>query len=420
MIVLRAVLLFRAKWETLTSILLMGVIVLTRLGGTLLAFVVLARFLSLSDFGSFVSGYSLAMIVAVAVDYGFSHSLLRDVGADRGNASNYISGGLRAKFVLSALAIATAPVLASWFYPGTNAVVFYILICFAMFNSFAEFFGTALRALGRYHEEAITQSLCTLGMFAGMFIGGYNGLTAAGFAVVLAASKLVQLAVLFMILVNNVRVEKVLSNWGDSFAELRRCMPYAADQGTGKLLDNVDILIVSHALGPAAAGIYQAGQKLMLGLSAFAMVLSNVFLPRLASASNGDATQFRSLALKMAALMTMTGLAGSLIFVVNPRTLVDFIFGEGFSALAPLMPHFAILLVLRYLAGVFGILLTALGMQSVRLLANLVSLALVLITAFWLIQQFGIGGMIYSQIAAVIVLTVIYTVAILTARAHFT
>jgi O-antigen/teichoic acid export membrane protein len=401
------------------SILLMGVIVLTRLGGTFLAFILLARLLSLSDFGTFVSGYSLAMIAAVAVDYGFAQSLLRDVGADRDGAARFISDGLRVKFILSVFAIASAPLLAAWFFPEPEAAaVFFTLVCFSLFSSYAEYFGSALRALGNYHEEAIIQLVCTLGMFAGMIAGGYADFSMTAFAAVLAASKLVQLIVLLAVLVNYVRLENVMPRWNQTLAELRRCMPYAADQGACKLLDNVDVLLVSHALGPAAAGIYQAGQKLMLGFSSTGMILSNVFLPRLSFAVNRDESRFKALAIQLAALMSISGLISWLVFAANPEPLVAFVFGQGFSALAPLMPQFGVLLMLRYIAGTFAILLTALGMQSTRLFANLIGLTLVLTTAIWLIDKFGISGMVYAQIASVIVLAVIYAAVITVSRSQ--
>ena len=180
---------------------------------------------------------------------------------------------------------------------------------------------------------------------------------------------------------------------------LKEKSPYALDTGVVSATSNIDIVLLSATIGPAGKGIYQAGQKLSQGAGALALVISNVHLPKLAYISHNQ-KKFRAQATKSIITMIACGTSLSALLLINPTALISTLYGETFKQLAPLIPLFAGLVFIRYVSGALGLILTAKGKQKSRVTANLLSLTILLIVAYPLTHQYGIAGMIYSQLIA--------------------
>jgi O-antigen/teichoic acid export membrane protein len=395
------------------SLLLMGIIVFSRLGGIFLLFVLLARLLAVEAFGSFVVAYSIAAVIVLVVDYGFAQSLLKEIGSDETVASERLTTGLLSKLLLACFALLIA-VLVLWLHYGNiaNGSLFFILFFNAIFNSFSEYFGAAMRSTGRYAEEAGIQFVSTLLILGGVYGGGSWAFDAPDYALLLMAIKLIQVLVVGYIAVRSIGIERRFWTISRITTDLKRGVPYAADQGVSNFLMNVDVLIVGSILGAYAAGIYQAGQKLVQGYSAGALIISNVFLPRLARNATTRGALWFTEARRVAGLMGFAGCAGGALLVVYPELVAIGIYGERFAGLSEILPLFGVLIVMRFISGTLGLYLTSIGLQTVRLIENVISLFVVIVGSLILVQSYGVKGMLYVQITAVAVLFATYSFAI--------
>ena len=376
-----------------------------RLAGALLLFVLLARNVSLYEFGLFSKCFGVAAILGFLVDFGFSQSILRDIAKDPDAALPCISDGLSLKLAISILVLLLTPAFLFIAPSSHNPLALQtLLVGYAITNSFAEFYGVSLRATGRYTEESVLQ-----GAYAAILVltilllrpGIYET------AIILIALKSAHVALMHVIVrhrIGKVTLSFSLKSWKRTAIS---GTPYAADAGITNISANVDVIILSSLVGLSSTGVYQAGQKLVQGMSAVALVFSNVYLPKLSRAEHKGSV-FRSNALKLTVMMVGSGAIGMALLTLFPSTLVDRLYGDSYTALKPLLPLFGLLLLLRYLNGTAGVILTAMGKQKVRVLSNALSLATLLTTSLFLVPTYGVSGMIYTLLISASVVSLFY------------
>lgn len=394
------------------NISLMGITVFSRLGGLFLLFVSLVRVLPLNDFGVFVVAYSYATILTLVVDFGFSQSLLKEIGSDCKRADYYIGDGLLLKVVLAISAALLALLIGEIrFDDELSKKVFGVLFLSCVINSFGEYYGTALRALGFYVEEAVVQFVYTVLMLGATVAVGFGTSSVVAVAVVLVVVRLVLLLGLQRALKRRVSYRIPSFEFSRIVSSARRGVAYAMDQGVSNFLMNIDVVLVSTVMGSSAAGIYQAGQKLVQGYSATAMIVSNVYIPKLARSASSP-SDFRRGAIVVGKYMLMLGVIGAALLGGFPDVLVRLVYGPKFESLVALMPIFALLIFLRFIGATFGLCLTALGKQKLRFFANVACLFVVFASAVPLLMLLGLEGIVWSQVISISVLMAIYLIAL--------
>jgi O-antigen/teichoic acid export membrane protein len=354
----------------------------------LLLFLLLARLWGPELFGTFAFVFSVCALLTLLVDFGFALYLLREVSAAPEQAAWLVAASLRAKLALCGLLVLVAVVVALTLGPSLlPPLLFAVLLAATLAMSFADFFIAPLRALGRYDLETgvVTVSNGLMFLFAGgvAWLGG--GLLAVAGAMVVSR--------LLFALAAWVTLRRLVPSvpWrtgGDGVRHmLRRIWPYGLDGMLTTAWSQIDVVAVRLLFGVQAAGLYAAGQKIVLGVSALAPIVGNVMIPRLSRQSATRAPGFWRTAAKTGLLMAVIGLFFAWPLIVLPERLALTLFGEAYAPLAALLPWFGGVLVIRYLGASFGLTLTAAGLQRRRLacqgVALLVFLAL-LVPVGWL------------------------------------
>lgn len=389
---------------------MMSLILALRMLGVLLLFVLLARKVPVDDFGRFSTCYGIGAVLAVLVDFGFSQSLLRDIARAPAAASSYISEGVSLKVLISAFVLLSSA-LYFLLLPHSFAVfgLQFLLLGYFLLNSFCEFYGTGLRATGNYTQEAGVQAIFTTTLILVLIFIKVDIYQVSILMLFLACIR-----VLAMRQLVRTRIGKTTLDFSMPVMKSAaiRGAAYAMDQGVGNLSSNADVLFVAHALGPTATGIYQAGQKIVQGLSASALVFSNVYLPKLAKFRPSD-EEFKRASKHVALLMGGCALASFALLFLFASPLTDYLYGRNFAPLKSLLPSFAILILIRYLNAIMGLHLTALGTQKLRAIVNLVCLLVFIASCPFLIHAFGLLGVIYAQILGSIVTFGLYFVALI-------
>lgn len=398
----------------------MALILFSRVGGNLILFVILARALSVSDFGLFAACFSAAAIAALIVDFGSTQSLLREIGAKQNEAAKYIRTGLRIKYFLLSAVFPIAILLAFIALENVNEILLFgILLVYGLMNSYAEFFGTAMRAYGHYEKESLIQvshTFIVLAVVVLIWQAGF-GSAAALIALGMLLAKLIHLIMIYSAANKLFQLDDETDRRESMGVSLKNGLPYAADAGVTNLLINIDVLIVASFLGRDAAAYYQGGQKLVQGYSSIAMIFSNVYLPLLARAANDKRIkEYSLLSFKVISTMLIVGSTGWVLMYVYPAEIVSIVYGEKYHLLVDLLPIFGVLIFIRLAAAGLGVNLVALKKQKIRVYANLLVLILVVGFAKIAIDSYGVIGMLYLQIAAVSLLLAIYILAFIKFR----
>jgi O-antigen/teichoic acid export membrane protein len=352
-------------------------------------FVLLARQMGPQGFGEFMYAFSIGSLAAFAASLGFNQQVMREVAAYPAQAQQIVSITTMAKISLATLVLACLAGLSALF--SFNGLLITALAFSAISDTFTEYVFCVTRARGGYAGEAGFMTLASLGHFAFMLlILAYTrdpGLIALAFA----ASKFTQLLVAwrtFRLALGHIEMRL------DIPAQIRHVkdgLPYSADAGLQIFSSQIDTIVIKHTMGAHAAGVYQAGMRLVSGMQNFAVIASNVLLPKLA-AQHGDKPNFIKMARKANVLFFALGVALAAVLYIGANLLVQYGYGAEYGDLKSSLYLFAGLIGVRMFAASSGIQLTALGDQKFRTIVNTVGAVALLLTIYFGTAAYGIPG----------------------------
>lgn len=363
-----------------------------RMGGNLLTFVILARYLGPAPFGVIATAITYTSFAALVADFGFAVSALRRAGAAPERAAAFVSEALLAKALLTvAITVVGATVL--WLVIPTNdRAVFVLTHVGAVAFSFAELMLVIPRAIRRYDIEARVVVISSTGML--ILLGTLVALT---HDVTTAAAAFAGGRVLYLLLVYGALRRwlppwrNVVRGWAVMACTLRRSASYAADSILTTFSGQADILLFAAVLSAHDIGIYQAGARLVQGIMPFATVMASIYLPPLATAlTKQDGAAFRRNASRLNlefAGLALTCLVG---FILLGPLVTRLLYGAAYQPLVSLWSGFALYAALRFMAAGFGIQLAARGQIVIRILGQLTSIAVLVASATLALGRFGL------------------------------
>jgi O-antigen/teichoic acid export membrane protein len=356
-----------------------GVSVGSRLLVGLLLFLLLARLWGPAQFGLFSFVFSVSALLVLLVDFGFALYLLREVAARPQQAAQIIAECFRAKLLLAGLAVLLALPVA-WFIGPLALPPSLLLPLFmaALAMSFSDFFIAPLRALGRFDLETGVVTVANALQFMLAAAVAWWGGSLAMVAWAMALSRCVYLALALRALrplLPSLRLAEPLQR--GPLGTLRLAWPYGLDGVLVTAWNQLDVVAVRALFGVQAVGLYSAGQKIVLGVSALAPVVGNVMIPHLSRLSAAASPRFWRAAANTGALLCAIGGMFAIPLIAWPLPLAHLLFGHAYAGLATLLPLFGGILLLRYVAASAGVVITAAGFQARRVVVQLVGLGVV-------------------------------------------
>lgn len=379
----------------------MGISTFLRLLTNVVLFILLARVWTVEVFGLFVYCFSISSVVVLFVDYGFSQKVLRDIGSNPEQVQSIVGHAFIAKLLSSTVLLLVIGATVVIFSGSDNTVnLVFILTTAAILNSFAEFFNVAFRGLGVFHKETVVVGVANalhFGLVVFLMLQG-GGILTISFGFVLARA--IYLYLSWREFSNHVGGLGDLSEGVSALPRtLKEAFPFCADAGLTKFYAQIDTLLVGYFLGNIGVGIYQAGIRLLQGVSTFALVLSNVFLPRIANRLD-QPEQLRRLTVLLFTQMMALGGVGCLVFLYGGNWVPSLIYGNKFPELVGLFPYLGVLLLARYFVAIYGVILTAVGLQTTRVYSMLVAILSMSLCSYLLVPMYGVVGMLLSALCA--------------------
>jgi O-antigen/teichoic acid export membrane protein len=390
----------------------------SRLLVSTLLFLLLARIWGPEDFGTFSFVFSVSALLMLTVDFGFGTFLLREIAADSAKAPELIGQGLRVKFLLTAVMSAAAAALVVAL--GSHALpltLYFLLLLAALLLSFAEYFIASLRAFGRYDLEAL---LATTGNAAQFLLAGstaWLGGTPVAVAGAMVVSRIVYLVASWRTLARTVPLLRTRQVPGNVRSTLQQLWPYGVDGALTSVWSFIDVITVRLLFGTQAVGLYAAGQKIVQGVGALAPVVGNVMIPQLARKAHIRAPDTWRVAALTGSLMVGIGFIFAIPLVAFPGWVTSVLFGSEFSRLADWLPWFGAILLVRYAAAGVGVILSAIGLQTKRLVGQVLAiLVYALCTSVVAINGWGVEAALAALFIAMAVMGMTYTLYLQLAR----
>lgn len=389
------------------NFLALGLSTLVRVLTGFVLFVLIAKHWGAEQFGQFMYLFSVVSLLVLACEFGFSQQILREVGRTPERAPHLMASYLGAKIWLTifAFCLAIVFVLVSRLDWKATATLM-LLLSGATLLSYSDFLLACMRALGRFsHETTVTFKgnvlYFAIGVAALFADGGFVGL-----ALALLGARLLHILITIVEYRRHVPGCVTLDLHSSAVMPvIRRGAAYGIDGAVATVFTNIDTILITHMLGSAAAGLYQAGVRFYQGGCLLAPIFGTLYLPKLARAGDDKALfslHFRQLSYGL----TVTGLLLALGFVFN-QFYVDLIFkGSDFSRLDTLLPWFGVLIFTRYVASIYGTVLTSLGGQTMRVVIYLISLLVMVTSAVFLMPLYNVIGMVLAVTIAHLVLII--------------
>ena len=387
------------------NVVFMGASTIVRLVFGLLTFTMLARLLGPNEFGLFMFWLSIATLLGMVTNYGFTSYVLREIGARPEGAQGVMGEVLSAKVLLSAVILAGT--LCSMIWIGAAGRWVFLALMLAMLaDSITDFLNVGYRATNRFSSEtriATVAAALQCGIVVACVWSVRSVLVAAiGFM-------LSRMAVMAMTWISQTKYFAGLrpASLAQATKRLRDALAYAVDYALQSLFGQIDSVVLNYFVDPVAVGLHQAGMRLVLGGAQAANVLANVFIPRLAAMA-GDPAQRQREGQRLQLAFLVMGTGFGLFLAVLAEPLTQLLFGKQYAALARLLPWFGLLFFVRFLASSFGIMLTSAGMQGLRAKANVMHWLLILGVAWKAVPLYGNVGWLLSLIVGHVALAAVY------------
>ncbi|TYR78850.1 oligosaccharide flippase family protein [Priestia megaterium] len=367
-------------------------------------FFLLANFWDIQTFGEFMYYFTLTTLVVLFIDYGFSLKLVKDISKYPDKIHSLVSQAFICKLFLTLVLILIQFIFIQVI---NNYLLFMILLVGAIFNSFGLFFCLPFRAINDFKTESIITLISNLllaFLILTLVIVGSGSLT---IALAFFIGRVVFFSVSiksYIKKIGNLKINFGFVKYSTVSSGLISNFPYALHFAAGTIYLQIDTMIIHGYLGNEGVGIYQASVRILMGALILNEVLTNVTLPKLSKSEEG----LKGLNININRVFLLIGCIISVILFVFAEQIVMLLYGPDYSLVINLLKLSALLLLIKYMGGLYGLLLTVSNKQNVRVIAVLVSIVINILLNIIFIPMMGVEGAVIAAIISSTILNIIY------------
>lgn len=393
----------------------MAISTFSRLGSGILVFIAMARFLGPAQFGLIAGAMAYAGFLNLVADFGLGAYALREAGAEPERVVDIVRRALIFKAMTTCIAAAVGLVLLIVFSVHETLFQVQILAFLAMTAaSLTDLAFVAVRATGLFWTE--TRCVGWTSAVSLFIVAGTAAETTDVIAtswVFLASRVLYAGAALWAL---RQWLFFPAAPWPKDLDGLKQmacgAASYAVDSFLTNLSNQVDVVIVTLLLDPLSVGIYQAGARLVQGISPFASILSTVYLPKLALAHRtGNTGYVKYLAGRLNLEFTGLAFLGWFGFLfAGPLWTAD-VLGPKYESLMALWPGFADFVLFRFTAAAFGIQLAAFGEMRYRIGSQAAAILTVVVGNLVFVPTFGVESACWTLALSSLIPLAVYAMA---------
>lgn len=377
-----------------------------RFASSALVFILIARVLGAEEFGRFAFAISFTGIFMVLLDYGFNLYIVKEVAAEPGRAIELAKDVLGAKLLLSAAStVVLFFIVRGLGYPPATELMIYILWLSSILYSFGSFFGSVFRGLNRFQYEtypAIILNGVQVAVIAVLLLLGFKALSIA-FAYL--ASRVLYFAVSYFYMKREVGSPGISFSLASSLRLFRETFPFGTHAILAAIYFQIDTVLLSLYRGDAEVGYYQAAMRLVIAAMLVYEIVVSSYYSVIAARFKSDPEGFRRDALSFNKYMLLIGGVFSSVLFIFPDLFIETLYGAGYGQSVILAQLLAIAILLRFLGGAYGVLLTVADNQNKRAMGVGVSVVFNIVLNMLLIPEYGAIG---AAVASVLTHVVIY------------
>jgi O-antigen/teichoic acid export membrane protein len=371
-------------------------------------YIVLARVMSLNDFGLLSFGTTLAGLLTVTSEFGYALMAERDISQKKFPLSKYIVNAFIQKFAFSTLSIIGGLIYLFTFYSGTNVTIGIIFIVNAILSSNNIYFMSVFRANNKFKVEAIITMLYALILVLMIICFFAFKLDLIFIAFSLLFARFVQLITLVVVFIRKFGAPKLAIDKDIQFYFIKNSYSFGVQYIIGIFYFSFDSQLIAYYSGNDALAVYQAFFKIVLILLSFSDLLNNVFLPYLSSKFKNNNQQFLSVTKIANKTAILVGLGLFVFLNLFAKDIVSVLYTSKYLSALKIVVPLSFVLLFRVMCSIYAIILTISDRQKIRVLIVFITFVLNITLNFWLIPKFGFIGAAYVSLVTHLVLLTLY------------
>lgn len=385
-------------WSILTSLL--------QLYTGSIIFIVLAKIMNLHDFGILSFGFSLAALVTVAADFGFSLMIIKDYPqVDNSKKGGYLTNSLIAKLVLSAIGALLFLAYLYVFYENDWLKVGAIYVFIAVTTSFVTYFQALLRVENKFKEYS--QSVVVYAIVITFCIVFYWLMKMNLIQLVIGLAVCRGLQLVYVVHISKMRTFSLTISNNEVLLLLKNSWSFGLHMLLGIFYFMSDTQIISLYYDASEVALYQAVFRIILILLLCSDIISNVLLPYL-SYKYYRRENVTNIVSKISLFLLLIGCSLFLVLTTFKLEILNLLYTSEYNSAVILVLPFSIVLVLRTVSSLMGTMLTISNKQKYRVFTVSVSLVVSLALNIYLIPIYGILSAAWVSVVVHVVLFSMY------------
>ena len=376
----------------------------------------LTRFMSLADFGAFSFISSLANLFKGMMSFGGQLFLIYKVSKEKELKYYYY---LKSVFlsVLITLLLGSSFILLKLFAPSIiNTTHFLIAVLLASFMVLIQNTYSFFKGIGLFDKEAkgyIFYLLCVILLFSALQLKLCSPSLFSVVGIVMLMHFLLFIVSSFQ-LYKHYKIDEsneiVLDLKKNMKAFVKERAPYGLHELQSALYLNAVIIIMGLLVKDEELAIYRSIQIIIVPISIFPMIFSQVLLKQLAEHAE-ETAYFRSLFRKFLYIAILIGVVLFSLFYFGGNWIVNLFYGDKFSDIdyiLELLLIFASTYLFRFVSANYGVLITAKNKQKIRMYATSALIVVTIVSTVILTKSMGLLGAAYANAISYLFIMIVY------------
>lgn len=370
---------------------------------------ILARKISVADFGKYNLAFSFVMIFGVIDELGLNIFLFREISRNKEYLSKYVSNVLAMRIILSSIFFAVVYIFVRIFNYSQDVIkLIYLFSAWSCFTNLMYVFRTSFKAMEIMRWDAVINILDNILRFSFvvLFLTLGLGVYSAGLAYSLGTFIVFCFTiVIFVSYFARLNFSFDFSLWSFALREMRFLSLTAI---LIPIFGKFDSLILAYFNGDEAVGIYGASLKFVWMLIMGPGFITQSVFPRLAQSAFKDEGKFRNSISYLIKTNFILGFLASLAIFLFANTIIYLIYGAEYLSSVSVLRILIWCFPLQGINSVFIYGLNARNKQKVNTIFIGSAILLNILLDLLLAPKFSYIGVAFSTLSGVIILLIMF------------
>ena len=341
---------------------------LTRMGANVLMFVGIARMYGPEEFGRFTFAHTCLTLFFLVADFGIDLLLTTEVPRNKARTEDLVGRLLPLKMFFAGIALVGFLLLPLLSRFGSETRNLFLGLSIAILgNSMANFFFALCKAKEQMQHETRITFIQSATLIITILSMAAARMPLVAIAVVFSVTRLFGAFLIVRFVRKDYGVNLKGITIADWRATLTASLPFGLFYIFGTLFFQIDTVLLGYWTNDLSVGIYQAVVRIVAMILMISDVLVTATIPVLARTHASDTTRWLRMSRILGKTLLFIGLPFGVFLYLFADQILAMVYGVGrFSAAVPILRVFAFIVMIRFAAEVYALMLTTGSQQRIR------------------------------------------------------